>query len=236
MKIIEEIIGELTNKDIHLTDVLIRTKVLAFKLKNNELKEWIDAELEGYTKNNIPEYRVLPCQITCTISNGFQRMQNYPIPLLGLDGKLKDLMTKMRLYQSISTLDDFVLDDSTNNTLSHYIPAEYYALLSRGFAHGVIVEFAQRFIDRVQVIQVLTSVKSKLLDFLLKLNEEIGDTEDIKSLTVGKAKEKVSSLFNSAVFGNNTTIIVGDHNTQTVSYITKGDFATLSNFLSEIGI
>ena len=77
MKIIDDLITELTNNNISLTNILIKTKVLAHKLKNDELKTWIDSEQNGYSSNNVPEYRILACQSTGTISNGIQNFDNH---------------------------------------------------------------------------------------------------------------------------------------------------------------
>jgi hypothetical protein len=235
MKITDEIIEELTDKNNHLTDILIKTKVLAYKLKNNELKDWIDSELNGYTKNTLPSYRILSCQVIGILSNRFQRAKNYPIPLNGLDKELRECITTMYLFQSVSTLDDFLISKNEGKLVQHISP-EHYEYLSKDLDNGFYIEYAERKIDRLQIVQVMTSIKAKLLDFLLKLNEEFGDIEDIKSYTEGTAKDKVTSLLNSAVFGNNTTIIVGNNNTQTVKNITKGNFETLAKVLNESGV
>lgn len=235
MKIIQEIINELIDKSSSLTDILIKTKVLAFQLKNPELKEWIDNELNGYQKNNIPEYRIVGCQLVGTISNGYQRASNYPIPLIGLDENLKKSILSFKLAQSISTLDDFV-NNEKGGKLHNNIPAETYGFLSKDFGGGFVVEYATREIDRTQIIQVLTTVRTKLLDFILNINEEFGSDINEKAMTEKDSKEKIASLFNSSVFGNNTTIIVGDNNRQSVSNIVKGDFKTLEKLLLENGL
>lgn len=237
MKLIDNLIEELTDKSVILTDVLIKTKVLAFKLKNVELQAWVDSELNGYTDAQLPEYRILTCQITGTISNGFQRGTNYPIPLSSLKPKEREMMKTIRLFQSISTLDEIVhKNDSAKMYMS--IPPEMYGYLSRDFGNGFVIEFARRELDLVQIVQVLTAIRTKLLDFLLKLNEEVGENEDIKPMTQGEGKDKVASIFSSAVFGNNTTIIVGDNNTQTLSNsnITSGNFTELEKYLKASGM
>lgn len=235
MKIIEELIEELTDKNNLLTDILIKTKVLAFKLKNKELSDWIDSELNGYENSNLPTYRLLSCQIIGSVSNGFQRAKNFPIPLIGLDKKLREGMQTVTLSQSISTLDEFVQNEKGGKMIMN-IPPEMYGYLSKDLDNGFVIEYARREIDRIQVLQTLTSVRTKLLDFLLKINEEIGDADDVKPLTQGVLKEKVASTFHSSVFGDNTTIIVGDHNTQTVTNITKGNFEALEKMLAEKGV
>lgn len=235
MEIVDKLIDELTDKNIPLTDILIKTKVLAQKLKNEELKTWIDSELNGYNDGTLPEYRILGCQIIGTISNGFQRANNYPIPLVGFDKKLRKGLKTVKLYQSISTLDQFVRNEK-GGKLYMNIPPEMYGYLSKDFDGGFVIEYAKREIDKTQVIQTLTAVRTKLLDFLLKLNDELGEGKDITTLTEGKTKQKVDSLFHSTVFGDNTTIIVGDNNTQTVTNIKQGNFDSLEKHLLNNGL
>jgi hypothetical protein len=226
MKIIEDIIESLTDKSNTLTDILIKTKVLAFKLKNQELQNWIDSELNGYDeKEELPKYRILSCEIMGTISNGFKQAKNYPIPLTSVSADLRKGMKTVKMSQSISALDEFIRKEKGSKMYMH-VPPEMYDYMSRDFEGGFVIEYARREIDRVQVIETLTSVKSKLLDFLLKLNQEIGD-EKISDLNSAQTNDLVSSLFNSSVFGNNTTIIVGDNNKQNVKNITKGNFESL---------
>lgn len=237
MKLIDDLIEELTSKSVILTDVLVKTKVLAFKLKNTELQTWVDSELNGYTDGQLPDYRILPCQIIGTVSNGYQRGTNFPIPLTALKEKQREAMTTLRLVQSIATLDEIVhKGDSTKMVMN--VPHEISNFLSKDFDNGFVIEFARREVDKVQIVQVLTAVRTKLLDFLLKVNEEVGENEDIKSMTQGDGKDKVASIFSSAVFGNNTTIIVGDGNTQnlTNSNITTGNFEELEKYFSDSGM
>ena len=237
MKIIDDLIEEPISKSVILTDILVKTKVLAFKLKNTELQTWVDSELNGYTDGQLPNYRILTCQITGTVSNGFQRGTNFPIPLTSLKAKERETMTTLKLVQSIATLDEIVhKSDSTKMIMN--VPSEMYNFLSKDFDNGFVIEFARREIGKVQIVQVLTAIRTKLLDFLLKLNEEVGENEDVKSMTQGEGKDKVTSIFSSAVFGNNTTIIVGDGNTQTLtnSNITTRNFAELEKYFSNSGM
>lgn len=234
MKIIDDLIDSLTDKSNSLTDILIQTKVLAFKLKNQELQNWIDHELNGYGTSVVPEYRITPCEITGTISNGFQRVTNYIIPLINLSDNIEKEMKTVQIGQSISTLDEFVRKEKANGMYMN-IPPEMYGYLSKDFENGFVIEYAKRQINRVQIIAIMTAVKSKLLDFLLKLNEEL-EIEEISDLKTPESKEIVSSLFNSSVFGNNTTIIVGDNNEQSVKNITKGNFESLKRQLLQEGV
>ncbi len=234
MKIIDELIEEISNGSSKLTDILIKTMVLAFKLKNEELKSWIDNELNGYSTDELPEYRKLKCQVIGSMSNGFQRASNYPIPLTGIDRNIADGLTSVSIYQSISTLDQFI-HDNQGSKMGNHVPAEVCNYISKSLGNGYIIEHARQQLDKVQITQVLTAIKTKLLDFLLNLNEEI-DEYNIDDFTKGKEKEKVGGIFHSTVFGDNATIIIGDNNKQKVKNITKGNFNQLQKVLETNGV
>lgn len=237
MKLINEIIESISGNSFSLTDALIKTKVLSFELKNEELKTWINNELNGYPSEELPNYRVIPCQVIGSISNGFHRATNYPIPLTALDKEEKEQIITVRLYQSISSLDDIV-NKGDNSKMVMNVPPEMYAYLSQDLDNGFVIEYARREISKTQIIQILTSVRTKLLDFLLELREEFGNSDDITNFTKGKGKETVNSIFSSSVFGNNTTIIVGDSNVQTLTNSNNytGNFEELSKQLIEKGV
>lgn len=82
MKIIDELIDDISSSTAKLTDILIKAKVLAHKLKLKEMAGWINSELNGYpSPDSIPEYRKTRCRVIGTISDGYSRMNNFPIPL-----------------------------------------------------------------------------------------------------------------------------------------------------------
>lgn len=236
MKLIEELIEIITGTSFSLTDALVKTKVLSFQLKNEELKIWVDNELNGYQNAELPNYRIISCQIIGHLSNGYQRVTNYPIPLGSLEKETQEAMTTVRLFQSVSSLDDTINSNSSKMVMN--VPPEMYPYLSNGLDSGFVVEFARREISKSQVVQVTTAIRTKLLDFLLELKEEFGNSESVEKFTEGKGKELVNSIFSSAVFGNNTTIIVGDNNQQTLknSNNSTGNFDVLAKQLLANGV
>ncbi len=84
---------------------------------------------------------------------------------------------------------------------------------------------------------ILVQVRSRLLDFLLELRGSLGE-----ATTESEVKQKAStvdatSMFNNAIFGPNTTIVVGHHVRQTVhNESLKGDLGKLTAALKGIGV
>ena len=64
-----------------LSDVLRKAKVLAYRLKNQEFKDWVECEANGYRLGSpLPEYRVLPTQCFGTFTNGRATLSNVATP------------------------------------------------------------------------------------------------------------------------------------------------------------
>lgn len=237
MELIEEIIESLSKCSTNLGDCLIRTKVLASRIGQDDLKKWVDLEINGYMLGDpIPSYRIVPATLLGTFSNGFQRMKSFPVPILHLDEKHQKPLRTMYITQSVAALEDFL--SKGNETLSKHLPSELCSILSEDLENGFVLETAIISVYDVTLVQVLTTIRSKLLDFLLKLSESTSDIMDLNELKKPEKKEFVQSMFQNAVFGNNTTIIIGDNGTQTTSNVTKttGNFELLAESLKDAGV
>jgi hypothetical protein len=237
MQLIDELIEMLSSSNSSLEDALLKTKVLLYKLGEPSLTKWVDSELNGYNPGDeIPDYRIVTSRVLVNATNGyFARWNDYPAPLMHLDEGLRNLLTRTTLGQSISGIEH--LAKSNAEVVSKHLPTEMCSLISKGLAQGVFAESGHIEISKAGLLQITTQVRSRLLTFVLELSSRIPSNIPEASVK-GKAKEiNTQSLFHNAVFGGNTTIIVGDGNTQNVAIsIVKNDFEALSRLLREKGI
>lgn len=60
---INTIIKELVDPETKLKDTLLKVQVLAFKIKNTKLKEWVNNELNGFIGKEVPSYRKIPSAV-----------------------------------------------------------------------------------------------------------------------------------------------------------------------------
>jgi hypothetical protein len=80
-------------------------------------------------------------------------------------------------------------------------------------------------------------VRSRLLDFALRLRDEVGDVADDQLKPGIPGTGNASGLFANAVFGDSTTIIVGNNNVQHVNSHNKaGDLEDLLATLRNAGV
>lgn len=233
MKLIDEIIELLSSQSGSLSDALLKTKVLLHKIGHQELVEWVNDELNGYSDDKeLPSYRRLLAQVLVNASNGAYSVTRQPIPLFHLTETEKERLQYVKMSQSLAVLENLVSDKGGH--LQSPIPMEANHKLSKGLGNGYMVEKAWSEIQQADLYQIFIQVRSRLLDFILNLKDQIGDLsseQDIKKLT---DSIDTSSLFNNAIFGNNATIIVGSGNKQKViNTVVKGDFNTLANELTQ---
>jgi hypothetical protein len=232
MKLIKEIINELSDKNPNLENVLMKTKILLHKLGEKSLVHWVNNELNGYSKEEqIPEYRIIHTRVLGTVTNGYTaRWNNYPLPISHLKPSLQENFTTAKLSESIASLEHLASSDS--DTLSKPIQPEFCPILSKGLADGIVVEVARQDIGKSQIINVLTQIRSRLLDFVLDLSDKIPEETTEEEVKKMSKEINAGNLFNNAMFGDNATIVLGDHNTQSIKNIAiKNDFNKLAEIL-----
>jgi len=80
MKLLESIINDLVVTDVSLSDPLLKTKVLATRIQNTQLLDWVESELSGYRdKEDLPPYRRSKGILKGNFVNGYKQYTNVDI-------------------------------------------------------------------------------------------------------------------------------------------------------------
>lgn len=236
MKLLAEIVAALSSEQGSLTDALLKTKVLLHRIGRQELADWVNSELNGYADpDSVPEYRRLPAQVLVNAMNMAYQVNSHPIPLGHLTDKQREDLQTAKMHQSLAVLEDFA--KSKKGRLQAPIPMEANGLLGQGLANGYKIQRAWCDIQTADVGQIVIQVRSRLLDFILQMQDHLGENAADDEVKVKSQSIDAAGLFQSAIFGDNTTIVVGNHNTQTVTNTNvKGDFIALSELLCKHGV
>ncbi|EII2379431.1 TPA: hypothetical protein ACGG79_003483 [Vibrio cholerae] len=231
MILIDEIIEILSSEESNLKTALLKTKVLLHKLGEKDILDWVDSELRGYQYIELlPSYRVIHVSVLGNVSNMAYRQTHQVLPMMHLDDSIREKLDTRFLTESIAVINEY----SKRDDLQITIAPEFYPLLSKGLSNGYQVEAAWGIVSSGVMTQVLTEVNSRLLDFVLELSEKFPAEMDTEEMRLRAKEVGVSDLFNNAVFGDNTTIIVGDSNTQNVrNSINKNDISSLIEVLKQ---
>lgn len=242
MTLLNEIVGILSDENGSLNQALLKTKVLLHKLDQQELTSWVNNELNGYGEDKeVPQYRIVDALVYGNLTNGGWRYSNTLLPIRHLSERARKFLEKEKLRHALSVLEQFA--NKQEGKLVHQIPPEYNDSLGKSLGNGYWVENAWGQIEFSQVVQVLTEIRSRLLDFILELQGKLGDNVTDANLKKEAAKIDTSAMFAQSIFGgnptfgNNTTFVLGHGNTQQVTNTSiNGDFDALVKQLTNAGV
>ncbi|MGA4073546.1 hypothetical protein ACI2TP_19765 [Ralstonia nicotianae] len=235
MQLLKEIVTLLSDKDGSLTDALLKTKVLMHRIGHKELAGWVNDELNGYTTDRpVPNYRVIPTRLHGDVSNIAWRHNAAQLPTAHLEKEIRERLCIEKVRQSVQVLEQL---SKATDSLTRPVRPELYGVLAKG---GIDPSF---HIDRAwvqfeptQIVNVLIEVRSRLLDFALNLQGELGDVAEDNMKQAAKGID-AAGMFASAVFGDNTTFVIGNSNETTITNaVTKGDFAALAKAFKDTGV
>lgn len=231
MKLLDQIVDLLTDGDGSLNEALLKTKVLLSTIGQVSLIGWVNDELTGYGKEaDAPEYRSVHGRVLGNISNGYYTVrERQPVSLDGTPDGFREHWENWKLTEALGVLEKAVAADNGKNYLSRELPPELLSPLSSMLNTGYHYEKVWSQVELSQVRQILITVRSRLLDFILSLRGEIGDSMSDKEAKAAAAAIDVKSMFAGAVIGDNATFqILGHQNQQRVSNTNlKGDTAAL---------
>jgi hypothetical protein len=237
MKLADEIVELLSSSNGVLSEALIKTKVLLYKIGHKELVVWVNKELNGYSDDDeLPDYRIVHAQVLVYATNGAYDVNSHPVPMGHIDKKYRDMWERGRMPHSLAVVEKMI-SSSDGDTFQSPIPMEANGLLSKGLANGYIVQRAWSEIPAAAISNIIMQVRSRLLDFILELSGELSDADTDEAVKEIAGKFDASNLFNNAIFGDNVTILLGADNTQKVSNnVVKNNFQSLADILNKNGV
>lgn len=224
---INSIIEELVNPDYQLSDTILKVKILASRVKSEKLKTWIEDEINGYSEKEVPEYRNLDAGLFGDLIQnrgfgGILTSNAVPLPTEHLSEEIKEIIRKTPLRVSISELEDM---SKSKEDFKIDIPYSLFPYFRQGLANNWNVNAAWRLIPKSKIQGILTKIKSKLIDFLTEISEEIGENENLSIL---KGKQQVDHIFDHTIgriTSKTVNITIGSDNLQQINV---GEYSTSS--------
>lgn len=214
------IIKDLANGIVDTQTALKRTKILLQDLKNNDILDWVNNEIGGYSNDtDVPEYRIISGQLYGTYFKGslanHMIYPDVPLPLgkMGEEEKQAILSTKIRT--AIGALKETLDENMTGNGLSKSISADYYPTiaLSNNDLYMIITS-AEVKLNMPQVRNIFSVVESKLLDILYFLEKQFGILDELDIDTESKTPEELEEINRQIYFlvYNDNSVHIGDSN------------------------
>ncbi len=196
-------------KNNSLLDVLLKAKVLAHRLRSRKFRQWVNSEIDGYgDKNNLPDYRIIGCAIRGDFNGYFQsRVRNVPLSTTILEPKIRQFLDYEPMTQGVAFIEDLIRKDGQIG-IDLDINVINYLRLNGEIIPDFILNHAVKLISRHSIAALLTSVRSRMLEFLLELRDKYPDLDNDDDVAGKISEVDIDSVMARRVY-NNCTLIEG---------------------------
>ncbi|MDQ0783194.1 hypothetical protein [Chryseobacterium sp. W4I1] len=246
MELISDIINSLIDDTKPINTTLLKTKVLASRIENNALLEWVNSELNGYpTDESLPIYRKnIVSHIKGDYIVGNMQYSNQPIPTMGMKEKFGLDIVQTTFRQGISTL-EHLINTSNSQSLMYPFPAEIVGYLEANWKsidteNGYFLNIinARKIIATGNINEIISQVRNRLLDFMLEIDKQYGNLTEIKDLS--KNNQEITKIMKQTIINNSgdgAILNAGDNsNVKAKIIIQKNSKTDLSKVLTENGV
>lgn len=194
-----------------LSTILRKAKVLAYRLKNQEFKDWVEHEIGGYRgeKDEFPEYRKISTESHGDFINSAWKANDVNIPMANLPPEFEAL-NEVEMHEGVKELESLIetLNNSKEDKLRLNWPASLIPYLNNRVCANMNCMGAWRIITRGQITQILDSTRNGLLSFILELAERHPEEAKV-GFEAGKQipDEKIRQIFNYYIMGGAHKIV-----------------------------
>lgn len=237
MKLLNEIIEAATDPKVSVAATLRKCLILAFELKNEKLKQWVEAELNGYDKEGaVPDYRKLHLHSKGNFQGpGGAWIANRPLPMAVLEERHRKYLNPAILSEPVASYEEGLTNKEAKGEFVMNWSPDLIARYQAKFIHGYALAQAWQELPAGAIISIVDSVRNRLLRFALELREEFGPVDD-KPQNV--PTEKVDQAVINYIFGG-TNVIAGtakDFTQVGRIHIAQGDLGAFVDALRMLGI
>ena len=173
VKIIRQIQDDILSPQTRLESILLKAKVLAYHLGNDDFKKWVKNELDGYGDNSLPDYRINYAIIVGTFFNGVYMHKGITIAITDIDPGLRDSTSKLYISHGVTGLEEMAKQEKLCMPLEgewiHLYNIFNAESLRKG--HYQLID-AHRPIIGADISQILGTIRSRLLDFILEISSD----------------------------------------------------------------
>ncbi|MGE3907340.1 MAG: hypothetical protein AB7F36_15420, partial [Reyranellaceae bacterium] len=229
MDLLDAIIEDATLSRGSVADLLRRCLVLAYKLNNSSLKEWVENELNGYPNaDGLPDYRLSKGVAKGLFLGSYgSELRDQPLAASVLKPEHRHWATDIKLVQPIISYEQV----TGTGTAVILWPQDLVALYQRGFYEGMALNRAWMEVPKSLMSGIVDVVRTRVLMFALELRSKYPQAQDkIENIPAST----VENIFQITINGGNNVI----GNVREINAITvlAGDIKSLRALLASLGI
>lgn len=242
--LIENVISDLVSNQ-PLSVIFLKVQAISFYLDNQEFQDWFENENNGYKDlDKIPEYRIYSTAVYANVMTFGALWKDYNIPVDQIkDNFVKRWLSEIKLYDSISSIESSLENSTNQGVFIRQLPGVVFSEINKILQQGCHIEDAWQVISRTAFVNTVSSVKSKLLEFFLKLDKEFKNEINFDIMHNKKEVDKiVTQTINAGIVNmgegsisvKESTAIGGQNNVVTINNDTKEEIKKIVEQIQEI--
>lgn len=217
-----------------------KCRILASRLKHEELKIWVQRELDGYKGVDIelvPAYRKTKGQCLGHFAGPFRAsMRNAPIPESNIPEDLREFLVDCDIRDGVAGLVQ-LLNSSNEGNLAFQWPGDAAKLFGDKIYENFVLIQGWTAIPKSFVTNILSTVRNRVLNFALEIEAQNPDAGEAPVGSLPIPKENVSQIFNNYIYGDVANVASGSGISQTANMtVIKGNFDSLKTTLKSQGV
>ena len=234
--LLAQIQDDAANDDVAITTLLRRCRVLAARLDNRPLEEWVEHELHGYPEDAVlPPYRgPVPLRLRGSFIGPGWKAENVEVPVSALpEGSVPEPFVKP-IRDPLGDVQNLA---SRDGSVMFSVPADFqpYVDLYQGMkCYALWAE-----VSPLAFNNVLEQVRNRVLTFALEIEKQNPNAGESGGGGDVIDAQHVTNMTNNIIFGSgmNTLAIASPGAVQTVNVsVSPGDLGALLNYLRSLGV
>jgi AbiTii-like protein len=228
MSLLRDIQNDLAGQSGDVTAVLRKCKILSARLGSREFADWVGWELGGYPEGQpTPEYRRLAITYYANFSNSAWQISATPIPLQVVPEQYRDSFQAIEFREGIAKAISLTEEGASIPwpELIFAIQGKMYPTMN---CHAVTGR-----IGAVEFVQLVSAVKSRILDFVLEIEAANPDAGEAAPNSHPVPQDKLQPIVNNFL-GSVGSVAQQSHGFRQTSTITiqAQDLTTLVSELT----
>lgn len=217
--LLQQVIDDLLDPNLSLEAPLLKLNYFARLIKNENLQKFTDLEINGYKEAELPKYRLGRAQLMVKFQAGYYE-HTRELPISMIEKSYREQMEYVPVSEGIKVLESMAA--KTNNgtdMLSVRVPLEYIHLIQEPTAKlyksntRVVVTGATILTNSNIVTQILSTVRSRLLAFVMEIGEEFGYQIEVGTFRIKETQnnQTINNYINNEItnHGNNNVTNTG---------------------------
>jgi len=215
MSLLRDIQDEIARSHSDITSVLLKCKILASRLGSSELSDWVKWELSGYAADQpVPEYRLLAIDYYASFMSLGWTVDKAAIPLQFVPEKHRKSFREVEFRDGIAKAASLA---NSKGAIVVQRPELIFALQGKMYP-DMNCQSVWGEIPRTDFEQLISAVRTKILDFALKLEEKNPAAGEATRNSFPVPKEEVRSLVHNHFYAPIGAVAQNsNHVTQTVT-------------------